>query len=166
MIRPLPCLKSSFHWPLKWSGSSSQLADSKIRNLIDYLWYKIAHPLNLLLSGGYEIDTHCCFVYVRRKYFTEVFSLTNPSNFGIQTTFRFQIQVYYQVNRPLNDLLTLQGGSTAQWYSMKISLSCIFINWKRPFHQLCLINVTIWKQKHTIPMTTTFLPFSFIKWSI
>ena len=51
---------------------------------------------------------------VKMEYFTEVFSLTNPSNFGIQTTFRFQIQVYYQVNRPLNDLLTLQGGSTAQ----------------------------------------------------
>ena len=52
-----------------------------------------------------------------------MFYLNSTLNFGIPPVFVFQLEVYYKVDRLLTGLTAQQKGTTAQWYSNKISLS-------------------------------------------
>ena len=53
----------------------------------------------------------------------EMFYLNNTLNFGIPAVLVFQQEVYYKVDRLLTGLIAQPKGTTAQWYSNKISLS-------------------------------------------
>ena len=51
-----------------------------------------------------------------------MFYLNSTLNFGILPVLVFQLEVYNKVDRLLTGLTFQQKGTTAQWYSNKISL--------------------------------------------
>ena len=52
----------------------------------------------------------------------EMFYLNSTLNLGIPPVVVFQLEVYYKVDRLLTGLTAQQKGTTARWYSNKISL--------------------------------------------
>ena len=55
-------------------------------------------------------------------YNIEMFYLNSTINFGIPLVLVFQLEVCHKVDRLLTGLTAQQKGTTAQWYSNKISL--------------------------------------------
>ena len=53
--------------------------------------------------------------------------MNSTLNFGIPTVLVFQLEVYYKVDRLLTGLTAQHKGTTARWYSNKISLYPNFI---------------------------------------
>ena len=51
-----------------------------------------------------------------------MFYLNSNLNFELLPVLVFQLQVYYEVDRLLNGITAQQKGTTARWYSNKISL--------------------------------------------
>ena len=54
-----------------------------------------------------------------------MFYLNSTLSFGIPPVFVFQLEFYYKVDRLLTGLTAQQKGTTARWYSNKISLHFI-----------------------------------------
>ena len=61
----------------------------------------------------------------------DMFYLNSTLNFGIPPALVFHLEVYYKVDRLLTGLTAQQKGTTAQWYSNKISL--LFIKSRENF---------------------------------
>jgi len=58
----------------------------------------------------------------------EMFYLKTTFNFGIPPVLVFKLEVYYLVHRLLTGLTAKQKGTTARWYSNKLSLHSIDTN--------------------------------------
>ena len=76
-----------------------------------------------------------------RKPDVKMFYLNSTLNFRIPLVFVFQLEVYFRVDRLLTGLTAQQKGTTARWYSNKISLSIstFFIFWP--------IKLTYWRPR-------------------
>ena len=57
----------------------------------------------------------------------EMFYLYSTLNFGILPVMVFQLEVYHKLDRLLTGITAQQKGTTARWYSNKISLYPNFI---------------------------------------